>query len=74
MGEITQMETKRYMDENNLKTWVIKVSNYKEINQVIVPTSFEVLWRLEKGDFSYAKFNLQKIEYNNPEKFLRPWV
>ncbi len=73
VGEITQMETKRYMDENNLESWVIKVSNYKEINQVVVPTSFEVLWRLEKGDFSYAKFNLRKIEYNNPEKFLRPW-
>ena len=57
------------MDENNLETWMTKVSNYKEMNNVIVPTSFEVLWRLEKGDFSYAKFNLKKAEYDNPRIF-----
>lgn len=69
IGEITQMETKRYMDEKNLETWVIKLADYKEMNGVVVPTTFEVLWRLEKGDFSYAKFNLKKIEYNKPEIF-----
>jgi hypothetical protein len=39
------------------------------MNSVFVPTSFEVLWRLGKGDFCYSKFNLQKIEYNKPEVF-----
>lgn len=68
-GEIAQMETKRYMDETNLETWVIKAADYKEINSVAVPTAFEVLWRLAKGDFSYARFNLQRIEYNRPEQF-----
>ena len=69
IGEITQMETKRYMDEKNLETWIIKLADYKEMNSVFVPTTFEVLWRLEKGDFSYAKFIVQKIEYNKPEIF-----
>jgi hypothetical protein len=69
IGEITEMETKRYMDEKHLETWVIKVTNYREWNQVIVPTSFDVLWRLAKGDFSYAKFNITAIEYDKPEKF-----
>lgn len=69
IGEITQMETKRYMDEKALATWVIKMNNYKEMNDVVIPLSFEVLWRLEKGDFSYAKFNIKKIEYNHPVKF-----
>lgn len=71
LGEITEMETKRYMDEKNLETWVIKLAHYKEINEVLVPTNFEVLWRLKKGDFSYAKFNLQKIEYNLPQQFYK---
>ena len=57
------------MDEKNLETWVIKLADYKEMNGVVVPTKFEVLWRLEKGDFSYAKFNLKKIEYNYPKRF-----
>ena len=57
------------MDENKLENWVIKVSNYKELNQVIIPTAFEVLWRLRDGDFSYAKFNITKVEYETPLKF-----
>ena len=69
IGEITEMETKRYMGEKNLETWVIKATNYKELNNVFIPTAFDVLWRLEKGDFSYAKFNVTEVEYNKPEKF-----
>jgi hypothetical protein len=69
IGEIVQMETKRFMGETDLQSWVIKVADYKEMNQVLVPTTFEVLWRLEKGDFSYAKFNITEIEYNKAERF-----
>ena len=69
IGEITEMETKRYMGDKNLETWVIKATNYKEMNNVIIPTAFDVLWRLDKGDFSYAKFNVTEVEYNKPEKF-----
>lgn len=59
----------RYMDVKQLETWVIKVSDYKEVNNVVIPSNFEVLWRLPKGDFSYAKFNIDKVEYNVPERF-----
>lgn len=67
-GEIAQLETKRSMGEGQLETWVIKAAGYKEMNAVMVPTVFEVLWRLEKGDLSYAKFNIKIIEYDRPEK------
>jgi hypothetical protein len=69
MGEITLMETKRFMDDKKLETWLIKVSNYKELNEVQVPTRFEVMWRLKKKDFSYAKFKIIELEYNKPERF-----
>lgn len=69
IGEITEMETKRFMGEGGLETWVIKASKYEKRNQVLIPTSFDVLWRLDKGDFSYAKFNILDIEYDIPEKF-----
>jgi hypothetical protein len=68
-GEITEMETKRYMGDENLETWIIKAKNYKELNNVMIPTAFDVLWRLDKGDFSYAKFNITEVEYDKPEKF-----
>ncbi|MDB5263488.1 MAG: hypothetical protein JWQ14_2771, partial [Adhaeribacter sp.] len=69
VGEITMLETKRFMGEENLETWVINLADYKVMNEIGVPTTFEVLWRLKKDDFSYAKFNLKNIEYNKPEKF-----
>ncbi|MEO6069372.1 MAG: DUF6544 family protein [Chitinophagaceae bacterium] len=68
-GEITGMETKRYMGDERLETWIIKAANYKELNNVLIPTAFDVLWRLKEGDFSYAKFNITEVEYNKPEKF-----
>jgi hypothetical protein len=67
VGEITQLETKRYMDEKNLETWIIKIAGYRQMNAVMVPTKFDVLWRLKKGDFSYAKFNIQTIVYEQPK-------
>lgn len=68
-GEIVQMETKRYMDEKRLETWIIKPDNYEELNGIIIPTKAEVFWRLKEGDFSYARFRVQKIEYDKPERF-----
>lgn len=66
-GEITEMETMPDANEKNLESWVIKVSAYKELSNVLIPTVFEVMWRLQKGDFSYAKFKIREIEYNNAE-------
>lgn len=41
-GEINEMETKRYMDMKNLETWVIKLSGYRELNKVNIPSVYEV--------------------------------
>lgn len=68
-GEITQLETKRYMDDTNLETWVINAANYTPFNNVLVPTDAEVLWRLPTGDVSYAKFIITTVEYNKPTLF-----
>jgi len=69
IGEIVELETKRYMDKKNLETWIVKLSNYKEFSDITVPTSFEVLWRLRKGDLCYARFNVTKLDYNIPKMF-----
>ena len=69
IGEITQVETKRDMGEDNLETWVGKMSDNKEMNGVSVPRTIEAIWKLEKDDYSYAKFKVKQIEYNKPEKF-----
>ena len=69
LGEITEMETKRFMTEDDLETWVIKASHYQELNNLKIPTVFDVLWRLEKGDFSYVNFIITEVEYDKPFKF-----
>lgn len=69
IGEIIQMETKRYLDEKRFETWIIKPGNYQERNGIIIPLEAEVFWRLKEGDFSYAKFRVQTIEYDIAERF-----
>lgn len=39
------------------------------MNGIVVPTTIEAIWKLEKKDYSYAKFNVKRTEYNKPEKF-----
>lgn len=68
-GEITALQTRRYMGENNLETWIGKVSDYKEVNGIRIPTTIEAIYELKEGNYSYAKFNVETVEYNIPEKF-----
>lgn len=68
-NEITQLETKRFMDAGRLETWIIKLSDYQEMNDILIPVKAEVLWRLDSGDFSYARFMIHAIEYDNPVMF-----
>lgn len=69
IGEITQMETQRFMGDENRQNWLIKLADYQELNGVIVPMKAEAIWKLETGEFSYARFNVTKIEYDKPLKF-----
>jgi hypothetical protein len=68
-GEIIQMETERYMDKDHLETWIIKLAVYKELNNILIPTAFEVCWKLKGVDLSYAKFYIKEIEYDRPHRF-----
>lgn len=69
VGEITEVQTKRYMGDKNLETWIGKMSDYKELNGIVIPTTIEAIYRLQEGDYSYAKFNIKTIEYNIPRIF-----
>lgn len=69
LGEITQMETQRYISEDTLETWVGEVFDYRTINGVKVPTRIQATWKLPEGDYTYANFRLKQIEYNVGEPF-----
>ncbi|MBC2698560.1 MAG: hypothetical protein HF974_09590 [ANME-2 cluster archaeon] len=67
-GQITQFKTKRYKD-NTLENFTGYCSDYRAVDGMKVPFYLEATWNLESGDLSYAKFKIDKIEYNNPTKF-----
>ena len=67
-GQITKFTSKRYK-EDTLENWTGYYRDYKEVNGMQIPHDVEVMWNLESGNFSYARFNITEIEYNNPSKF-----
>jgi hypothetical protein len=64
LGEIIQMSTQRFISENNRENWICRFSDYRLRSEVLIPTTGEVMWRLAKGDVSYAKFKVKTIKYN----------
>jgi len=67
--EIAEVETQRYMGEENLETWIGRFFDYAEVEGVIIPTRIEAVWMLEEGEHSYARFNVQEIEFDKREKY-----
>lgn len=67
--EIEEIETKRYMGEKDLETWLGRLSEYKNINGISIPTTIEAIYKLDNRDYSYAKFHIKEIEYNTAEIF-----
>ena len=68
-GQIVRLETERYIDKNNLVKWVGIVSDYREVNNMMIPTKIEASWILEDGEYTYARFHVTEFEFNKPEKF-----
>jgi hypothetical protein len=62
-GEIIQLETKRYIEKGRLEKWIGKVSDYKEFDGMRIPIHIEAIWKLDSGDFKYANFYVDTIEY-----------
>lgn len=67
--EIATMETTRFMEAGVRETWIIRLNDYKAFNGILVPTVCEVLWRLKKGDYPYARFHVREIMYDEPNYF-----
>ena len=64
-NEIVRFYTKdRYLDQEK-HDYTGYYRKYQEINGIRIPTEVEVQWNLQKGDFSYARFKITNIIYNN---------
>jgi hypothetical protein len=67
-GEIVRLDTDRYLNSSREK-WSGYYRKYKEISGVKIPTEAEVVWHLESGDFSYARFRVTELEFNQPSRY-----
>lgn len=67
--EISQMRVMRYMDDGTKHLWINKLSNYKKLNGMLVPTLLEAGWRLRGRYFPYARFRIEEIKFNKASKF-----
>lgn len=71
-GDVTRFVAKRYrtVDGGYTKdTWSGVVSDYREFSGIRIPTTAEVMWNLETGDFSYFKGEVTEIEYDVPAAY-----
>jgi hypothetical protein len=68
-GQITQMETQRFMSSDKKETWICKMMQYQLLNNIMVPTSARAIWKLPTTNFCYAKFIVTSIHYDSLKSF-----
>jgi hypothetical protein len=52
-----------------LTPWSAKLDDYRVIDGLLVPLEVEARWHLESGDWPYARFKVERIEYDRQDAF-----
>jgi len=71
-GQMTNFVAERYMTDDDgysLQTRSTPITEYREINGMMLPSKGEAVWHLSSGDFRYIRVEIIDIEYNNPSKY-----
>jgi hypothetical protein len=66
-GQLTHVSTQRYMEEHGryrLEPWSGQSNEYHEVDGMRIPTGSEVTWQLASGEFTWLRFKITEIEYN----------
>jgi len=69
-GELVRFEAQRarvMKNEVHMDKWTGNFYDFKTFGDVKVPTYFIAEWNLPEGDFQYAKFTVEDLEFNNPQ-------
>ena len=70
-GQLTKLTADRYREEHGhyrLDPWTALSSEYMEVEGMRIPTKSEVTWHLASGDFTWFRFEITEIEYNQSGK------
>jgi len=71
-GEISQVTGIRYRTIDDIyvkEKWMGQYSKYAKANNMMVPWELEVSWNTESSNFSYAKFKVTEIQYDDHVKY-----
>jgi hypothetical protein len=63
-GQIVNMLTERYTDDENKAPWLGKVSNYEQENGMMVPKTIEASWIIDGDTKPYARFNITEMDFD----------
>jgi hypothetical protein len=73
-GQLTRLTADRYREEHGhyqLAPWTAQSDEYQEVDGIRIPTRSEVIWHLASGDFTWFRFKITQIEYNQSGKVTR---
>lgn len=73
-GQLTRLTADRYREEHGhyqLAPWTAQSGEYQEVDGIRIPTRSEVTWHLASGDFTWFRFKITEIEYNQSGKVTR---
>jgi len=75
-GRFSNLRAERYLgsgDAATLEEWLVPATEWRVVRGVEIPVRGEVVWKLETGDFSYYRWEIEDVEYD-ASAFSRPEV
>jgi hypothetical protein len=73
VGHVRSFSALRYQGSGpdaKRSEWTVNITSTKEFEGIMVPSSGEVTWKLESGDWTWAKFEIQDCIFNPNSGFL----
>ncbi len=72
VGNVIEFTAQRYKDINDEHTtlWIAKIIESKEISGIIMPSKCEISWQNDDGLFTWYKFEIYDVRYNESIKLL----
>lgn len=72
--QIVKLNADRFRTINNSYSkgkWVGYYRDYTKVNDIMIPKEIEAAWNFSSGEFSYAKFKITDIKYNDPSIYIK---
>lgn len=66
-GKVVSFEALRYGEfdqEFRLETWFVEVGNYQSFSGYNLPTTGDITWKLESGDYHWYSFEVVEVVFN----------